>query len=177
MENMLEHHVVDSWTGAGNECLNALSVSELARALYVGYEVEEEFKEGDWVTAMHRTGIKSIGRVIDVVDGKVYAIWTTFGEDVTTGHGHYGLSNVEHATDEEIAREKTRRWWAKHDRQPWEIREGDILNVNDEYLEVERIEGNTITFSTFDDWIELDEMKHNIDVVCFAKDRKDIGGV
>src|SRR5690625_3730010 len=126
MENMLEHHVVDSWTGAGNECLNALSVSELARALYVGYEVEPELERGQF--AIHRQG--SIREIVNIYDKYVEV------EDNHGGRFVWNKGTFRIATDEEIAREKTRRWWAKHDRQPWEIREGDILNVNDEYLEV-----------------------------------------
>jgi len=76
-----------------------------------------------------------------------------------------------------IEEEKQIMFFCKNGRKPWEFKQCDILNVNDEFLEVERVHGNTIYFSSFDDWVELDEMKHNIDVVCFAKDRKDIGGV
>src|SRR5690625_7785939 len=90
---------------------------------------------------------------------------------------HKASEAVRHGTHEEVATEKTCSWWARHGRDVWEIKERDIVNVNDEFLEVERIEGNTIYFSSFDDWVELDEMKHSIDVVCFAKDRKDIGGI
>ena len=51
---------INKWLAPVNTCLNELTLDELARALYVGYEVEVEeqepqFEVGDW--AIHDRGI------------------------------------------------------------------------------------------------------------------------
>src|SRR5690625_2713388 len=106
-----------------------MDLDELIRALYIGYEVESEFKVGDWVvTSDFLEPIRKVKEVNDrlLVDN-TGIVWRDFGE-------------IRHATPEEIAKEKQRRWWNKHKRELWEIREDDTL----EYL------GDPLIVDSFD---------------------------
>src|SRR5690625_2379411 len=106
-------HELDGWVGNLND-LNGLTNDEIARALYVGYEVESEFKVGDWVYHVFR---EKVGIVTYVDDDYVKF------DGVFNGDFHY----FRHATPEEIAKEKERRWWQKHYRDVWEIKLRDLL--------------------------------------------------
>src|SRR5690625_1009321 len=97
-----------------------LESKHLQDALYIGYEVEPEVKVGDWVKAnwivekptIHK--LKGIDRNTVEIDGE-------------QNNTNPGISIISLATPEEIAEEKERRWWAKHGRDVWELKTGDIL--------------------------------------------------
>src|SRR5699024_6388569 len=85
------------------------------------------------------------------------------------------LTRLRHATPEEIAEEKQRRWWAKHGRDVFEFKTGDLIDHDHYVVEVMevrsdmlRVEMNaavgTITKENYD----------QIKVICFAEDRKDV---
>src|SRR5690625_7963427 len=57
-------HALDGWVGNLND-LNGLTKDEIARALYVGYEVESEFKVGDWVYHVFREEVGIVTYVDD----------------------------------------------------------------------------------------------------------------
>lgn len=178
MENMLAHHVVDSWTGAGYECLNALSVSDLARALYVGYEVEQEFKIGEWV-------VRNNDGIISQITNIDYSVNRHGGIFTDRYTGWFTSTCFRHATDEEIAREKTRRWWASHDRYVWGLKNGDRLSRRskrvkyDEYDFIGMTDDgfyrlSSVEINNVDDF-SLEELYYfGFVVVCFKEDRKDI---
>jgi hypothetical protein len=144
------------------------SASKLARALYIGYEVEPEFKVGDWV--VYDNGIER-GHGYRTNQIKEIDEWSAHFDERRS----MGLSSLRHATPQEIATEKTRRWWAKHDRDVWEIREDDLLMPRNSAVafavrtvyedRVEMRNGGTVTF---------EEIKRRYKVSCFAEDRKDI---
>ena len=73
------------------EILEELSLDELARILYTGYEVEEEFKKGDWI-------VNGFGTVFDL---SAFQISKLGKMNV--------LMNIRHATPQEIVQEKERR--------------------------------------------------------------------
>src|SRR5699024_8613457 len=86
------------------------------------------------------------------------------------------LTSLRNATQEEIAEEKQRRWWAKHGRDVWELKEDDILNVNGAIRTVYHVDENKVYFYEVSEIYTLDIMKGSgtTIVVCFAEDRKDL---
>src|SRR5699024_6673411 len=152
----LTHHINHKWKE--NRCLNDLSILDMARALYEGYEVEETFKVGDWVKDT------STNAVIKIKD-----------RQHRNNINDPRYSTVRHATPEEIAEEKQRRWWAKHGREVWELRENDILYYDDEFKEVEEVAGiGAIMLSSERVYLPIETIKNKYSVACFADDRKDV---
>src|SRR5690625_2466896 len=106
--NMTTDQFIDEHAlGGGYEPLNDLgvTVSMLARYFYIGYEVEPEFKPNDYVI---------------YADGKV-------GQYFPVPKGYAQQMPVRHATPEEIAEEKERRFWNKNGRDVWGLRKRDVL--------------------------------------------------
>ena len=85
----IRHHI-NTWCAPPNRCLNELSVDELARALYVGYEVEVEVKVGDWL--------------VNNRNGLMFQI-----EDRQEDKDIARMNHIRHATESEIAEEEKRR--------------------------------------------------------------------
>src|SRR5690625_5250045 len=133
----------------------------LVRCLNGEYEVETRFKAGDWVI----TGRGVIGKYKNESNG-IY--------EFTSSDGYYATSdNLRHATPKEIKTEKRRRWWKKHGRDVWELREGDILSEKGYPRVVEKVKD---TFVTFKDgsWENANTVKSFLKVVCFAENREDV---
>ena len=74
-----------------NNCLQSLTLDELARAIYVGYEVEVEVKVGDWLVNNRN------GMIFQIEDGLKDNL-----KDIV------GAKHLRHATEPEIAAEKER---------------------------------------------------------------------
>lgn len=147
--------------------LRELSVSELAKALYIGYEVEPEFKVGDWV---YNEKAGTVARVGERYDGGEW-VWVD-DEEFT----FYSVNDTRHATPEEIEKEKERRWWAKHGRDVWELRKGDLLLDN--YLKVVEVtainDSKTGISVNGHSHYGMSHIKELYKIVCFAEDRKDV---
>src|SRR5690625_5232432 len=79
---------------------------QLVKALYFGYEVEEQYKKGDWVKA------KDDGRLIKLIHDFMV-------EEANGCKNHL----IEPATDMEVSVE----WWKRNGRKHLEIKKGDIL--------------------------------------------------
>src|SRR5699024_2290283 len=151
---------LEGWTWKENKCLNDLSMEQFVKALYIGYEVEETFKVGDWVKDT------STNAVIKIKD-----------RQHRNNINDPRYSTVRHATPEEIAKEKQRRWWAKHGRDVGELKENDLLYYDDEFKEVEGVsEIGAIMLSSERFYLPLETIKSKYSVACFAEDRKDING-
>ncbi len=114
------------------EPLKAIGIDDMARFLYEpnSYEVEPRFKSGDWIVNKNKQPFNVYSKPLAVEitslvedEGRARA---RFADDCCAVY----FDEIRHATPEEIAEEKERRWWKKHGRKPWELREGDIL----EYL-------------------------------------------
>lgn len=135
-----------SWKAKGilyTGVLEDLPLDELIRALYIGYEVEEEFKFGDWVRLNN-------GDLFKITSGNLAS--------------EYSKSNaIRHATPEEIAEEKQRRWWKNNNRNVWELKKGDVVSEN--FSSETQIIGADICRFSYPDQFK---------VVCFVKDRKDV---
>ena len=107
---------------------------KFARAWLDGYEVEPEFKVGDWVVRTKELDHQNFH------EGKIFKINSVIKSKLTKelmvvdadDNSEHIFNNIRHATPEEIAEEKERRWWAKHGREPWELRTDDVLTRNDD---------------------------------------------
>lgn len=145
--------------------LNDIDIAVLARALYIGYEVEPEFKVGDWI---HDNITNRVAKIDERgYDGELAWVDDEF---------HNFFTDFRHATPEEIQQEKERRWWAKHDREVWELRPGDVLVCDDYPRTVNKVvdfEEKTVIFSD-KDWEYYENVIEEYEVACFAEDRKDI---
>jgi len=115
---LLELHVNNTLTFS--KCLQNLTLDELARAIYIGYEVEEEFKVGDFVVYVH--------------DGTVYQVV----KKITEGNTHHDIigckgklkysvhrDHIRHATPTEIAAEIERRMNKKLDQILLDLSDGE----------------------------------------------------
>lgn len=147
-----------------DESIAEMTDDELIEALYIGYEVEPEFKVGDWVILQN-------GKI-----GKIE--WINYSKNLVSIYdcevGVVCIDDIErHATPEEIAAEKERRWWAKHGRDVWELRPGDLL-VSDirVFKEVREVNNDSVTF-VYENYVSMDRLKLYYKVVCFAEDRID----
>src|SRR5699024_1459557 len=158
------------WMDKPYATLNELPFEQFIVAVLGDYEVEETFKVGDWVVDVYE-GITRI-------DSKEKeGLW--IGEGTLTWVNYDGecYERLRHATPEEIATEKQRRWWAKHGRDVWELKENDLLYYDDEFKEVEEVsEIGAIMLSSERFYLPLETIKSKYSVACFAEDRKDING-
>lgn len=140
------------------EPLVELGGEQVLNTLRNGYEVEPEFEVGDWVATIHNEApiifkVKSIQQT--VVDS-----------DHLMGSGYeriFNISEIRHATPEEIAKEKQRRWWNEHYRKVWELKKGDVL-LNLEY--------NVAVLIHSDRTLET-SARNRFKVICFAENRED----
>lgn len=145
------------------------SVDSLIKALYIGYEVEPEIKIGDFVDI----GLFGVSKIAEVTDVKGNAIAINGSDE----YHEFKINRV--LTDNEKQEEKQRRWWAKNDREEWEIREDDILeHLGNPYI-VDCFDSEAIWFrrnkDSRTDYSELVSfVRDHFKVVCFAEDRKDI---
>src|SRR5690606_32776822 len=132
--------------------IDTIDIVTLAKALYIGYEVEPEFKVGDWV-------VNTSNGYIRLVENEREANF--LNNDYIKRH------ELRHATPEEIAVEKERRWWAKHGRDVWELRPGDLL-VSDirVFKEVREVNNDSVTFA-YENYVAMDRLKLYYKVVCF----------
>ena len=168
---IMNDHALDGWVGNLND-LNGLTKDEIARALYVGYEVVPEFKVGDWVYV--EAPKEELPNVYKIMNTERYIV------NLDRLYGKHKKSDIRHATPKEIAEEKERRWWVKHGRDVWELKEGDVLKENGGTShpvvvtrENKTDDGHDRTPSFNFIFTEMDCIKKNFRVVCFAEDRKD----
>lgn len=112
------------------QALEGLEVDDFVSALYNGYEVEEEYKVGDWAK-FHHHGDTWIAKIKAIKQG------TQTGKDMylpdaeihklaVNRYYHY----VETPSPEEIKAEQERRTWAKIGREVQEFRIGDMGVLN-----------------------------------------------
>ncbi len=165
-----------------NDCYKHLeknSLFNLTRALERGYEVEPEFKVNQWVT--HESG--TVSKITSIDDRGI--ITTDHILNRRDQYGKYVYMNTvamyfRHATPEEIAKEKERRFWAKYDRDVWELFEGDILKrlTDNEFVYVVEVgDGitviNIINDYTFEEYTK-NELREEFSVFYLSEDRKDV---
>ena len=163
----MNDHSPHNWGGRLSP-LNELKTHQMARALYIGYEVEETFEVGNWV--VYDNGVErgygyKTNQIKDVDEQKAYF------DEGRTMH----ITRLRHATPEEIAEEKQRRWWAKHGREVFEFKTGDLINHAGIIIEVEKPEDDLVRVKINESRGTLPEkLYQGIEVICFAEDRKDL---
>ncbi|MGJ9460085.1 hypothetical protein [Oceanobacillus sp. CF4.6] len=115
---LLQRHGFSKYDEPGFESplksLNELNTLSLAKALTIGYEVEPEFKVGDWIT--HK------------LTGDIGKVTKTDPLRVDNGMGGYS-GGYRYSTPEEIEQEKERRWWDKLGRKVNEFKMTDVIRV------------------------------------------------
>lgn len=147
------------------EILYKLTYDEFFKSIYIGYEVESEFEVGDWVV----NALGNIGHIKRIERRRLnkhiyHGLW--FRERDVVKMDCVRSTFQRHATPEEIAEEKQRRWWAKNGRDVWELKKGDVL------LDLEYRQGVFIHEDR-----KLSPPKQDYyRVLCFAEDRKDLEG-
>src|SRR5699024_3599598 len=154
----IKYHVMNNWDTDYERCLNNLTLDELIRAFYIGYEVEPIFEVGDWVKDT------STNAVIKINDRQHR------NNLIDSRH-----TTIRHATPEEIAEEKQRRWWAKHGREVWELRRNDLVCDKDGFsYTINLIKKDYVEFVEFGKRKKVKEIKESFKVICFVEDRKDV---
>lgn len=173
----------DTWSNT-YEPLKKLTLDEMARLLYQegSYEIEQVFEVGDWVVKEFE-GITGdvIGKVEKIDESnygveQLHGLWSNFLKHKTI---IVNEGNVRHATPEEIAEEKERRWWAKHGREVWELKQGDVIKgksygrlyaINKDLEDVYKA---TAIGHEMDVKIIKDKISENYKVFCFVENRLD----
>lgn len=124
------------------------------------YEIKPKFKTGDIVN----DGYGGI-REVDQVDEDGIYLYTThqnIGKE-WIGNRFVNYKRIKHATSEEIAEEKRRRFWHENGRECGDFRKNDVI-YNKHFGEVDVVTSNLI----------LPNYKDKYEIICFAHDRKDI---
>src|SRR5699024_3239963 len=170
---MRKHHMKNCAT-----YIDELTTQQVVDAYFGGYEIEETFEVGDWV--VYDNGVErgygyKTNQIKDVDEQKAY-----FDEG-----RRMHLTSLRHATPEEIAEEKQRRWWSKHSREVWELKEGDcLISKHDRHScrikFVEAVDENSVLLvdgvqdEFYEDKHALELMCDKYKVFCFVEDRKDL---
>ena len=95
----IRHHI-NTWCAPPNRCLNELSLDELTEALYVGYEVEEHFKVGDFIIDKN----DSYKKVIKITEIKTFHLFGNLSDRQGQEKGFSILRPyARYATESEIA--------------------------------------------------------------------------
>src|SRR5699024_11165724 len=116
-EGYQDFEIIDAFAKTHDFSNKFFHLDELIRAVYIGYEIIKEFKAGDWV-------VTSSGEIKQIASVQRWSKNTELEYIYNDGE----CTTVEpkrHATDEEIAGEKERNWWDKHNREVWELRKSD----------------------------------------------------
>lgn len=178
--------LIDTYMKNGNGCfveklkqLYKMSYDDFFRCLYIGYEVEPEFKVGDWVVT--KSGYVGEIEFINEFEG-----WANIGYSKETKERGvclaktFKLNEIErHATESEIAQEKERRKWEKIGRKLGEYHHYDIALdlINDVYVEVDDPDaypGGSMRVASLDDTLDSWMVNPvNLTLVCPAENRLD----
>ncbi len=151
-----------------NKVFKDIDLDTLIRALYIGYEVEPDFEVGDWVVHIP-TGV--IGE-ISHINGN----WISFFHSYEQKAVNISVNDLRHATPEEIAKEEERNWWAKHGREPWELKEDDVLTRNDDGFPwfVGKKRDSLPGYYLDGEHFNLEDIRNNYRVMVFVHDRRDV---
>ncbi|MFC5587577.1 hypothetical protein ACFPRA_01470 [Sporosarcina soli] len=156
------------WNESGREDEGA----GLMQLLLGQYEVEPEYKVEDWVIYKGFEGDVTV---------KIVAIQYEHARVQFEGVSNWKeIADVErHATPEEIKVEKERRWWAKHGRDVWELKQGDVLMATRRTIYEVTADPKSHRFDCYtgngECDFDIEECKRdNWKVICFHENRKDV---
>src|SRR5699024_2497282 len=144
--------------------------SKLAKALYIGYEIKKGFEVGDWV---YNEEFGLIGQITKIEGVRIWAHWNDDDKEKIIFN-----ENLRHATPQEITEEKQCRWWAKHGREVWELRKGDVLKSENTRLiyGIADVKDSSILFVNESKFKTKNMIKRFYKVLCFAEQRLDTEG-
>lgn len=152
--------------------LLSLTPEQYHNALYQGYEVELKFDIGE-LTKINNDELEIFREILDIytVNGTTYA-------DLESAD-QIPIRMLIKFSQEEIAQEKERRFWARHNRDVLEIEQGDILMGKHRELYEVTADPKSHRFSCYTgndsyDFDIVEFKRDNWKVVCFAEDRKDL---
>ena len=156
------------WRNKWN-AINELNLMTLVDALRIGYEVESEFKSGDYVV----NDIGTIGLIESVNGDHLKGVWI---RDFDIPMNCTSNKIARHATPEEVEEVKERRWWTKHGRYVGEYKENDVVisRHTKEILYLKEVDNERYYLSDNSVYRDKEEMLNHYLVVCFAEDRKDV---
>src|SRR5690625_3041114 len=151
------------------EVIKRMNYDTFFGALYVGYEVEPEFKSGDYVV----NDIGTIGLIESVNGDHLEGVWIS---DFDIPMSCTSNKIDRHATPEEVEEVKERRWWTKHGRYVGEYKENDVVisRHTKEILYLKEVDNERYYLSDNSVYRDKEEMLNHYLVVCFAEDRKDV---
>ncbi|MEK5070745.1 hypothetical protein [Sporosarcina sp. FSL K6-1508] len=170
---------VSRWNGAEPDGAKVIrdwsfqndSAGKLLSALVNGYEVDPEYKVGDWVARIDGKNIYPKGE-IKVVE--VFAGIERLGKREMVRHGTDGewgipVAQLRHATPKEIKAEQERRVWAGIGREVGEFRDGDFgehvsgreQSESQEYLSDWYKRGRLKGFYPAESFISFEEVESN----------------
>lgn len=123
-ESIIESHAKcpNGWMLSENTTLNRMSLLKLVDALRIGYEVEPQFKVGDWIVKLNGECFMRGEKVMKVTEVKDNCIYFGVGRYLTCRY-------IRLATPEEIKTEKERRLWKSIGREIGEFRIGDMIEM------------------------------------------------
>ncbi|MFD1450867.1 hypothetical protein [Oceanobacillus sojae] len=120
--------------------LGQLSTDDIARALYIGYEVIPQFKVGDWVIFEYKA-VRVIGEILEIETDEFFT--AKVDDPKYQVPQNIALSKLRHVIPEEIQQEKKRRFWEKLGREVDEYRQGDIVTTGfGNYTSITKLEMN-----------------------------------
>jgi hypothetical protein len=172
---LLKAAVVGLLKHGEDEPIKEMTTETLAKAIYIGYEVEPEYKKGQWAALDNYAVRPIIAKIlgIDVEgDGRLRLDWSD--------HCYWDKERIRHATPSEIAEEKERRFWAKHGRDVWELKEDDVVKGKGYITNlwrlgfVKRRYSNVIVLEDISDGSEIEVHKDLSYVVSFKESRLDV---
>lgn len=172
-ENIKELTVFPSRYYEEQRPLSELEVAVIEEAVFHGYEVEETFEAGDWVSSDYHD---LVGQVVALeCDG-----WLRIEDSKSARLSIAHSKHFKHATKREEEKAKRIKFFIKNNREDWELKHEDIIYHTgiQEYFFIDDIDGGllhlyAISGGEFYQY-KIEEIKENFIVVCFAKDRKDI---
>ena len=95
--------------------------------LYIGYEVEPEFKVGDVVVFEYGNEVHVIGEIIEIETEDFIA--AKVDDPKFPVPQLIAVSKLRHTTESEIAQEKERRFWSGLGREVNEYKIGDVVST------------------------------------------------
>src|SRR5699024_10163694 len=107
-----------------NTVLDDLRTDQLIDAYLGYYTIKETFEVGDWIVVEDCPCKRIIGKVQKRTEVEEHSTFTRLHYD-RDWWSVISKSKIRHATPEVIEEEKQCRWWAKHGRDVWELRESD----------------------------------------------------
>ena len=108
-----------------------------------------KFKVGDYV-ALHAFN-KEIAKIEKIYGDKIHGLWyNTESESIRQDYYFGSGTAVKHATPEEIAEYEAALTFHKHGRDPFEVRQGDIISYNESDKFIVDYEDIEPEFETFD---------------------------